>query len=99
MKKYYHATPFKNLYSILEEGLKVGYDGITYLAETPQDALKFICLRCFDDILVIEVELDETKVQETFDHSYAFFKCRAYGYNELITVTQMTDFVKYGKNN
>lgn len=95
MTKYYHATPLVNMASILEEGLKVGCDGISYLAETPEDALKFVYLRQYKEVLVIEVELDETKVEETFDHSYAFFKCRAFGYPETVPPKQMTGLTIY----
>lgn len=96
MKKYYHATPMRNLVSILDNGLKVGCDGITYLAETKEDAYKFVVLRCWgEEILVIEVELDENKVEETFDHNPNFFKCRAFGYPTLITPDEMTNFFKF----
>lgn len=95
MKKYYHATALKNLVSILDNGLHVGCDRITYLAETKEEAYRFIVLRCFEDILVIEVELDETKVEETFDHNPNFFKCKAFGYPELITPDEMTNFWKF----
>lgn len=98
MKKFYHATPWENLDSILDRGLLVGYDGITYLAETKEDAYRFISLRCFGKpVLVIEVELDESKVEETFDHSFNFFRCRAFGYPETIPFVQMTDFWKFEK--
>lgn len=88
-KKYYHATPFKNLTSVLDNGIRIGYDGITYLAENPDEAYRFIALRCWDDdILVIEVELEENKVEEIFDHNSNFWKCRAFGYTEVIHQTK-----------
>jgi len=95
MKKYFHATPMKNLDSILESGVKVGCDGITYLAETKEEAYRFVALRCFEDILVVEVELDENKVEETFDHNPNFFKCKAFGYPELITPDEITNLWKF----
>lgn len=79
-KSYYHATPFENFQSIYSKGLKKGYDGIIYLTETPEDAIKFLRIRLCQDILVIQIDLDESEVVETFDHSEAFFKCRAFGY-------------------
>lgn len=79
-KSYYHATPFENLNSILEKGLKKGFDNIIYLTETPEDSLKFLRVRLVTDILVIQIDLEESDVVETFDHSEAFFKCRAFGY-------------------
>lgn len=95
MKKFYHATPYSNLYSILCDGLKRGTDKAVYLAETREAALKFICVRCFDPILVIEVDLDESKVEESFDHSYNFFKERAFIYPEDIQVDQLGRMWRY----
>lgn len=97
-KSYYHATSIKNLESMIENGIKPGIDGIVYLAESEQDALKFISIRCFDDILVLEVKLPKEKVFETFDHSYAFFKCKAFGYPENIPIEFVTKATKYEMN-
>lgn len=94
-KKFYHATDFKNLHSILEEGIKPGFEGIVYLAETKEDARKFVALRFYEKVVVIEVELEESDVEETFDHNYSFFKCRAFGYPGTIHLRQMTNFWKY----
>ena len=86
-KKFYHATPLRNLNSILSSGeIRKGCDGLVYLAESEQDALKFIAIRCFDEIVVLEIEVpDEQQVIETFDHSYSFFQCRAFAYPENIS--------------
>ncbi len=94
-KKYYHATPYENLPSILENGIMPGFEGIVYLCETATDSLKFVAIRGCQDILVIEVELNEDDVIETFDHSEAFFKCKAFGYQETIQVSQMTKYTRY----
>lgn len=95
MKKFYHATPYDNLWSILINGLKTGVDGVVYLAETREAALKFICVRCFDPILVIEIELDETHVEESFDHSYEFFKEKAFVYSKSIPADKLGKMWKY----
>lgn len=96
MRKMYHATKYSNLYSIMDQGLKPGIDGIVYLAETREDALKFICIRVFNEpILVLEVEVDEADIQETFDHSYRFFKARAWGCPKRIPFTACTGAWKY----
>lgn len=95
MKKYYHATPSKNLLSIMRDGIKAGCDGVVYLAETREDALKFICIRCFEDIVIFEVKLPEDKVYETFDHSQQFFKCKAYGYAGNISEKAIQNIWKY----
>ena len=85
-KKYYHATPLINLHSILGSGeIRKGFDSVVYLAESEEEALRFIALRCFDSIAVLEIEVpDESKVVETFDHSYRFLQCRAFRYPENI---------------
>lgn len=92
MRKYYHATEEKNLDSIIEKGILPGVDGGVYLTETPEDAYKFVAIRVFsiDPIPVLEVELDESLVEESFDHSQAFFKCRAFRYPGPIPVNQIT---------
>lgn len=96
MKKFYHATEMRNFYSILEKGILPGIGGIVYLAETAQEAYRFMAIRSFGEpILVVEVELDENTVRETFDHSYQFFKCRAFGYPDRIHLNKMTDFLKF----
>ena len=95
MKKFYHATPFENLVSILDEGIHRGADGVVYLADNPKAAVKFVCLRCWDPILVVEVELDEAEVEESFDHSYEFFKERAWTYPKDIPRQELKDFQRY----
>ena len=96
-KKFYHATEHDPgiLANILDKGLLPGCDGIVYLAETKEDALKFVALRFYEETLVIEVELEESEVEETFDHNYSFFNCRAFGYASIIPGYKMTNFWKY----
>lgn len=82
--KFYHATNFSNISSIIDEGLVPGADGIIYLADSFENAVKFVILRGYKRILVCEVDLDESQVEETFDHSPAFFQCKSYGYDKVI---------------
>ena len=81
-KTYYHATPFENLVSIMDQGIRKSRDGVVYLTEKPEEATRFVVIRGHVDILVCEVQIEENMVEETFDHSEAFFKCRAYGYSK-----------------
>lgn len=97
-KSYFHATSIKNLESIIEHGIKPGCDGIVYLAETKEDALKFTCLRITNDILIFELKLQEDKVFETFDHSYNFFKCKSFGYAKTIPYKAIINATKYSMN-
>ena len=95
--KYYHGTSLSNLLKIIDDGkIKTSMEGIVYLAETQEDAFKFVALRYMaETIAVIELELDESKIEETFDHSPVFFKAKAYGYPEDISTDCATNFWKY----
>ncbi len=93
--KYYHATDIKNTISILDNGIKTGIDGCVYLTKTKEDAVKFIALRTDNDIIVFEVELNEKKVKESYDHSEKFFKCKAYYYSKDIPVNKIRDAWKF----
>ena len=89
--KYYHATTEETAKQIMEDGqIRIGLDGVVYLCDKPEDAAKFVAIRGCRKIYVIEVDLDETqaaKVEESFDHSEAFFKCKAYVYPESISIS------------
>ena len=88
LKSYYHATPFENLGSIFEKGIQKGHDGVIYLTEQPDEAARFVAIRGCRKILVIEVVIEEDMVEESFDHSEAFFKCKAYMYSDNISVDE-----------
>lgn len=95
VRSYYHATPFENLNSILEKGIQRGSDGIVYLTEGKDEALRFVAIRGCRNILTVEVELEEDLVEEMFDHSQAFFRCKAFGYHEDIKLEDMKNFFQY----
>lgn len=91
--KYYHATDVKNIGSIIAEGIKPGYDGVVYLCETPEDSLKFMLVHGYHEAAVFEVELDSSEVEESFDHSQAFFKCKAYMYpGTIYTIENLLNY-------
>lgn len=99
MKHYYHATAPENLFSILTEGIHKGTDGFVYLADSYENAAKFVAVRgCNTHILSIEVLLDEKLVEESFDHSFMFFKCRAYTYSDDIAIEHLTGNIMEYKN-
>ena len=79
IKKYYHATTANKLASITSEGIKPMIDFV-YLCETTIDCTKFLQVRMIplEDLRILEVEIDDSWVEESFDHSYGFFKCKAY---------------------
>ena len=102
MKYYYHATSMNNLISILNNGIKPSTDGLVYICENETDAVKFVAIRGFKEILTCKIKMlkaDEEKIQETFDHSEAFFKCRAFGYNGEIPPNKIVDYRKFVLDN
>lgn len=95
LKTFYHATPFENLCSIMNKGIHKGIDGVVYLTEKPEDAIKFLIIRGYKEILVCQVVLEEDLIQESFDHNEKFFKCRAYMYSDDIDPYDIEEFYKY----
>lgn len=95
MSKYYHATPFKNMPSILEEGIRLSYDGVVYLCKSEQDAAKFAIVHACNHFVVFEVELKDKDVVETFDHSETFFRCRCYGSTKHIDASNIKRIIEY----
>lgn len=71
--KYYHSTKMENLVSISEEGLNPDKFGFVYLAESELLAAAFDVLYNDGRGIVLEVELDENLVEESFDHNEKFF--------------------------
>lgn len=97
MSKYYHGTSYSNLLKIIEDGkIKTSMEGIVYLAKTKEEAFRFVAIRYMtEDIAVIELELDDSKIMETFDHNQKFFKARAFGYEGEIDTQLVTNCWKY----
>ena len=95
MKQFYHATDYDNIGSIMNQGILASKpEGLVYLAETAEDAAKFLLVRGHCKIVSVKVEIPEElehNISETFDHSYAFFKCRAFAYDGDITPDMLCD--------
>ena len=98
--KYYHAATPDTMEKILNDGVlkKSPWDGVVYLCKDPIDACKFLVVRGFTCLKVIEVELDENEVMESFDHSEAFFQCKAYMYPGNIELTGSEPVEDYSFN-
>lgn len=82
-KVLWHATAYDNLGKILHEGLKTRNEGV-YFTDDPVNSAKFLYIRGIKHIIVIPVDLsklDQKKLSESFDHSEAFFKTRAWIYS------------------
>ena len=93
--KMYHATDFKNCISITEKGILCGVDHCVYCCDEPEDAAKFALMHAVKHILVIAFEVDINDVKESFDHSQAFFKCRAYYIEHDIPAKALKGFTLY----
>lgn len=86
--KYYHATTEKTMEKIFTDGaIRKSWDGCVYLCTTAVDACKFLILRGIKRMIVVEVELDESEVEESHDHNEHFFQCKAYIHHSDIEVT------------
>lgn len=79
--KFYHATLKENMKKIIDEQrIRQSWDGVVYLCKQAVDSCKFLAVRGVREMSVIEIELNESDVEESFDHSESFFKCKAYMY-------------------
>lgn len=93
--KFYHATTKDNAIAIMADGvIKRGLGGV-FFCKDPHDACKFLLLRGVRDIAVITVDLKEDEVEESFDHSEAFFQCKAYTHYDDIKLNGTEDFTLY----
>lgn len=98
--KYYHATAYSKAKSIChDKEIRTGFEGIVYLADSFDNALKFAYVRIWGEpIILFEIEIpeDEAKlVEETFDHNPDFFQCKSYGYPKNIPISWITDIKQY----
>lgn len=94
MRTLYHATTKENAMKIIASRcIKTGMDGLVYMADSPENAIKFVMPRFRAmgkkefTITVIPVTLkkdDESKVIETHDHNEEIFKCKSYGYEGIV---------------
>ena len=85
IKYFYHATHKDNLYNIMDDGINTDkIEKVVYLADSFEHAAIFLAVRgMMGKIVVFKIDaskLDKKKLEESFDHSYGFFKCRAYIY-------------------
>lgn len=98
---FYHATDYKNMNNIFVNGIKRGPEGFIYLCKNPDEAARFIVIRGVRKIVSIAVDIDGRKVKESHDHNEAFFKCKAYTYNNDISASQIVleECIKYDLDN
>ena len=70
-KTYWHATPKENLTSIISNGLKPGFDGVSYFSDDPVKCALWMsfCRRDAKEIIAIPFEIEESKMSLGMDHS------------------------------
>lgn len=98
MTVMYHATPYENLINILDNGIKADNDGSVYLCNNSDDCVKFLAVRGIKHVVTFEVRIPkrlENRIFESFDHSQAFFKCRAFGFIGDIAPKMIKPFKHY----
>lgn len=93
--KFYHATTPENAISIMWDGVIKSRYGEVFLCKKPSDACKFLAIRGCSKVIVIEVELPEDAVIESYDHSESFFQCKAYIHNGDIKLTGAEVYTEY----
>ena len=97
--KLYHATPARNLGKIMTEGLNTR-GGAIYFADSSKAAAGFVLLRGEKKVVVFEMEIPDSLVQESFDHNETIMKrllqidsCRCFTYSRNIRAVDI-DFKK-----
>lgn len=98
MKTLYHGTSEDNFNKIISEGvIKTSFDGYIYCCETEEDVLKFMYIRNFNrkPCIILELQIPEEDVTETFDHSQAFFQCRCFGITKPVPFDDVVDCKKF----
>lgn len=102
----FHATSVSNVPSIKKDGLIIKWDYV-YLTNSIDSALRWIGFRLQatgeDTIAVIEVEVDESKLEEGMDHSpmmvQLFGVGKSWTSSEPIPATSIKEVHLYSINN
>ena len=70
-KTYWHATPAENLASIMVDGLKPGFGGLTYFSDDPVKSAIWMCFTRRDarEVYSIPFEIEESLMELGIDHS------------------------------
>ena len=63
----------------------------------PEDAAKFLLVRGIKNLAIFEVNIrkNSKSLAESFDHSFTFFKCRAFIYTKDIPLENITNYAVY----
>ena len=103
-KTLYHGTDYRNLGSILGEGLRASMEGGVYLTDSADSAMRWTAMKIQamggSTVLVVEVEVEEKDLILGSDHSpiiQQIFGCgESYLYMNRISTSKITNYIKYG---
>lgn len=103
-KTLYHGTDYRNLGSILGEGLRASMEGGVYLTDSADSAMRWTAVKIQamggSKVLVVEVKVEESKLIEGMDHSpmmQELFGCGTSKiYTDAIPPEMITNYIKYG---
>jgi RNA:NAD 2'-phosphotransferase (TPT1/KptA family) len=99
-QKLYHCTERKNLTNIMNEGIKKGYDGVVYLADSANNSAKFLVVRGIkiENLIAFEIDtkkLNAKKLGFSYDHNENFFGCKAYMYADDIKISKLLNVIEF----
>lgn len=101
MTQYYHACTPETWDKIMASGeVRKSWDGCVYLCTSPDEAARFVALRLMgtgdNTIIVLEFDdLDESNIEEVFDHNPNFWRCRCWGYFDNIPLYEVGNVYEY----
>ena len=92
----WHATPYSNLTSIVDNGL-ITSNGKIFFADKVESAVLFVYMKGEKHIVAFPVDFTEEEVKESFDHNIDFFKCRCFSVTNNIPYSRIIekDIIKY----
>lgn len=96
-KIMYHSTDSRNIPAIMKEGIKPGIDGCVYMCNAAEHTLRFATFSMAENISVIEFEVPEEDLEESFDHSEAFFRCKAWITDKVIPPSSIKNITNYSR--
>lgn len=92
-KYLYHATPYENLTSILNNGIEVRNEDGVYFTNGPVGAVAFLYIKGYRDIIVFKIDTDKLNKDlffEGIDHSKTYFEdIQVFVYPENIKPTAL----------
>ena len=102
-RKLYHGTSVKNVEGILSEGISKFWEGV-YLTDSAESAARWCGFKLKamgeNQVAVIEVEVDESKLTDGCDHSDMMVKLFGVGaallHEGAVPLDQVKNVIYYG---